>query len=154
MDTRKEVAPKAEEEGESSSSEANAPVAAAPANRSTADQAGATSEVGRWLFKIQYYMSYEMCLNGLNDFKSPTLQFIHTLKMLLFTGARASSRSSREQQEEEEVWTRRQSLQACAGPVQTQEVGVEGETGEMLNREGQLEVILYTTVFIATLLHT
>ncbi|KAF3857320.1 hypothetical protein F7725_009179 [Dissostichus mawsoni] len=76
----------AEEEGESSSSEANAPAAAAPAIRSTADQAGATSEVG----------------------------------------ARASSRSSREQQEEEEVWTRRQSLQACAGPVQTQEVGVEG----------------------------
>ncbi|KAK1876721.1 E3 ubiquitin-protein ligase HECW2 [Dissostichus eleginoides] len=46
VDTRKEVAPKAEEEGESSSSEANAPAAAAPANRSTADQAGATSEVG------------------------------------------------------------------------------------------------------------
>ncbi|KAL3045750.1 hypothetical protein OYC64_013913 [Pagothenia borchgrevinki] len=100
VDTRKEVAPKAEEEGESSSSEANAPVAAAPANRSTADQAGATSEVG----------------------------------------ARASSRSSREQQEEEEVWTRRQSLQACAGPVQTQEVGVEGETGATAQVNGHQSV--------------
>ncbi|XP_041638219.1 E3 ubiquitin-protein ligase HECW2 [Cheilinus undulatus] len=48
VDTAKEVAPKAEEEGaESSSSEANGPVAAAaPTNSSVADQGGGTSEAG------------------------------------------------------------------------------------------------------------
>ncbi|XP_034534004.1 E3 ubiquitin-protein ligase HECW2 isoform X2 [Notolabrus celidotus] len=46
VDTRKEVAPKAEEEGaESSSSEANGPIAAAaPASSNAADQGGGTSE--------------------------------------------------------------------------------------------------------------
>ncbi|KAM7375193.1 hypothetical protein PAMA_014331 [Pampus argenteus] len=48
VETRKEVAPKAEEEGaESSSSEANGPVAAAaPTGSNIADQAGGTSEAG------------------------------------------------------------------------------------------------------------
>ncbi|XP_078099579.1 E3 ubiquitin-protein ligase HECW2 [Sander vitreus] len=48
VETRKEVAPKAEEEGESSSSEANRPVAAAAAPTCSiiADQGGGTSEVG------------------------------------------------------------------------------------------------------------
>ncbi|XP_039997998.1 E3 ubiquitin-protein ligase HECW2 isoform X2 [Xiphias gladius] len=48
VETSKEVAPKAEEEGaESSSSEANGPVAAAaPASSNTADQGGGTSEAG------------------------------------------------------------------------------------------------------------
>ncbi|XP_044200793.1 E3 ubiquitin-protein ligase HECW2-like isoform X1 [Thunnus albacares] len=48
VETRKEVAPKAEEEGaESSSSEANGPVAAAaPTSSSIADQGGGTSEAG------------------------------------------------------------------------------------------------------------
>uniref|UniRef100_A0A4W6EX47 HECT-type E3 ubiquitin transferase n=1 Tax=Lates calcarifer TaxID=8187 RepID=A0A4W6EX47_LATCA len=48
VESRTEVAPKAEEEGgESSSSEANGPVAAAaPASSSTADQRGGTSEAG------------------------------------------------------------------------------------------------------------
>lgn len=49
VETRKEVAPKAEEEGaESSSSEANGPVvAAAPTSSNIADQEGGTSEDGR-----------------------------------------------------------------------------------------------------------
>ncbi|XP_029302866.1 E3 ubiquitin-protein ligase HECW2 isoform X2 [Cottoperca gobio] len=97
VETRKEVAPKAEEEGESSSSEANGPVAAASTTSSiTADQAGATSEVG------------------------------------------ASGRNGQEQ-EEGEVWRRRQSLQVSGGMFQNQEVcgaresqngtvGVERET--------------------------
>lgn len=53
---KKEVAPKAEEEGgESSSSEANGPVAAATASSIPADTGGAgTSEVGMWeLFLLQ-----------------------------------------------------------------------------------------------------
>ncbi len=52
VETRKEVAPKAEEEGaESSSSEANGPVAApAPTGSNVADQEGGTSENGN----IQY----------------------------------------------------------------------------------------------------
>ena len=49
METRKEVAPKAEEEGESSSSEANGPVAAAaPVSSIIANQGGGIPEVGRW----------------------------------------------------------------------------------------------------------
>ncbi|XP_054479603.1 E3 ubiquitin-protein ligase HECW2 isoform X2 [Anoplopoma fimbria] len=100
VETRKEVAPKAEEEGESSSSEANGPVAAAaPMNSIIANQGGGISEVG----------------------------------------ARASDRSRREEQEDGEVWRRRQSMQASGGIAQNHEecgardcqngtVGVERET--------------------------
>lgn len=50
VETKKEVAPKAEEEGaESSSSEANGPVAGAATSSIIADRGGGgTSEVGRW----------------------------------------------------------------------------------------------------------
>ncbi|XP_059183992.1 E3 ubiquitin-protein ligase HECW2 [Centropristis striata] len=100
VDTRKEVAPKAEEEGESSSSEANGPVAAAaPATSIIPDQGGEASE----------------------------------------GGARASDRSGHEEQEGE-VWRRRQSMQTPGGAAQNQEVcgsrespngavGVEREPG-------------------------
>ncbi|XP_030010560.1 E3 ubiquitin-protein ligase HECW2 isoform X2 [Sphaeramia orbicularis] len=47
VETRKEIAPKAEEEGvESSSSEANGPVGAASSSSTVAEQGGATSEAG------------------------------------------------------------------------------------------------------------
>ncbi|XP_068446292.1 E3 ubiquitin-protein ligase HECW2 isoform X2 [Clinocottus analis] len=97
VETRKEVAPKAEEEGESSSSEANGPVAAAaPVSSVIVNQGGGISEVG----------------------------------------ARVSGL---EEQEQGEVWRRRQSMQASGGTAQTQEmcgargsqsgtVGVERET--------------------------
>ncbi|KAM8905586.1 E3 ubiquitin-protein ligase HECW2-like isoform 2-T2 [Spinachia spinachia] len=98
VETRKEVAPKAEEEGESSSSEANGPVAE-PAPRSSilANQRAGTSDVG------------------------------------------ARGRGGREEQEEGEVWRRRQSMQTFGGPAQSHEacgargiengsVGVERDT--------------------------
>ncbi|XP_037316049.2 E3 ubiquitin-protein ligase HECW2 isoform X1 [Pungitius pungitius] len=98
VETRKEVAPKAEEEGESSSSEANGPVAA-PAPRSSilANRGEGTSDVG------------------------------------------ARGRGVREEQEEGEVWRRRQSMQTFGGTAQSQEacgargsqngaVGVERDT--------------------------
>ncbi|XP_049919126.1 E3 ubiquitin-protein ligase HECW2 [Epinephelus moara] len=109
VETRKEVAPKAEEEGESSSSEANGPSAAAGASTSSiiADQGGGTSEVG----------------------------------------ARARS----QEEEDGEVWRRRQSMQASGGVAQNQEacaaresqngaVGVERETGATAQVNGHQSV--------------
>ncbi|XP_042372171.1 E3 ubiquitin-protein ligase HECW2-like, partial [Plectropomus leopardus] len=89
VETRKELAPKAEEEGESSSSEANGPVAAAaPTSSVIADRGEGASEIG----------------------------------------ASATVRSSQEEEEEGEVWRRRQSMQACGGVAQNQEVGSARES--------------------------
>ncbi|XP_068575536.1 E3 ubiquitin-protein ligase HECW2 isoform X2 [Cebidichthys violaceus] len=102
VETRKEVAPKAEEEGESSSSEANGPVeTSAPMSSVTADQGGGTSEAG----------------------------------------ARASDRGAREEQEDGEVWRRRQSMQASGGTAQNQDVcGARGSpNGTVVERETDWE---------------
>ncbi|KAM6893228.1 E3 ubiquitin-protein ligase HECW2 isoform 1-T1 [Lycodopsis pacificus] len=102
VETRKEMAPKAEEEGESLSSEANGPVeAAAPVSSIIATQGGGTSDVG----------------------------------------ATASERGAREEQEDGEVWRRRQSMQASGGTAQNQEVcGARGSpNGTVVERETDWE---------------
>lgn len=53
VEARKEVAPKAEEEGaESSSSEANGPVGASAPSSNRAVRGGRGSEAGRWFRKL------------------------------------------------------------------------------------------------------
>ncbi|XP_035485647.2 E3 ubiquitin-protein ligase HECW2 isoform X2 [Scophthalmus maximus] len=109
VDTRKEVAPKAEEEGaESSSSEANGPVVAAAASTSgyAAEQGGATAS---------------------------------SAVFLLIPGAEASGGDRQEEEEEGgEVWRRRRRyMQNCGSGAQNQEVcrARESQSGTLGDRE-------------------
>ncbi|KAM3837944.1 E3 ubiquitin-protein ligase HECW2-like, partial [Diretmus argenteus] len=98
VETRNELAPKAEEEGaESSSSEANGPIAAAaPTNSSVADQGGGASGTSAQVGA--------RAARG-NGGEEP----------------------EEEEEEGGEVWRRRRSMQASGGVAQNQEVGVVTE---------------------------